>query len=484
MIKTILKVLGGIVAFILVLIIAASVAIMFIVNKGMIEDQMKKALNRHVKIENISVGIFSIVSGIEVNKVTISNFKTAQQLEALKDKPVPAGDVFVSTESLRLKLKFLPLLKKQFELKELVLYTPTVNVSRSKAGVFNFDDLTRPKKLTREEQAELEKEKAEEAKEPKKPFTADDIPVAISIGKVGFKDGTVNYYDGTLNQKFQIYKLTAMLSGITIDPKNLETKDSAKLTIYMGVKNVGPVRSGSVNTFDVTFDVSGTVKPFDLKTRRLDPEVSVHAGSPEGMISGLQIFNSIAGNNVLSKYIGNQLDFLKGKQSWEGSKMAYVDVWYKAGVAKLTNGNLKLKECRLLFDGAFNTNTKGLNVNLELELLESRNNAIKVGIRKQVESGLKQLGAKKYVDPNKIAETAMKPLLNKNGMVYMKFKVTGTTAKPNAALAHPALGSIGDIIKQVAGNVLLEAGKEAAGKAIKDGAKSLVKGLPKIKLKL
>jgi hypothetical protein len=50
MVKTILKVLGGLVAFILVLIIAASVAIMFIVNKGMIEDQMKKALNRHVQI--------------------------------------------------------------------------------------------------------------------------------------------------------------------------------------------------------------------------------------------------------------------------------------------------------------------------------------------------------------------------------------------------------------------------------------------------
>jgi len=271
-----------------------------------------------------------------------------------------------------------------------------------------------------------------------------------------------------------------MLYSIVIDPKDLEKKDSAKLKIYMGVKNIGPVRSGSVDSFDVTFDVSGTVKPFDLKTRRLEPEVSVHAGSPEGMVTGLQIFNSIAGNNVLSKYIGNQLDFLKGKQTWEGSKMAYVDVWWKAGVAKLSNGNLKLKECRLLFGGIFNTNSKGLNVDLELELLESRNNAIKVGIRRQVESGLKQLGAKKYVDPNKIAETAMQPLLNKNGMVYMKFKIAGTTAKPAAKLTHPALGSIGDIIKKVAGNVILEAGKEAAGKALKDGGKSLMKGLKKL----
>jgi hypothetical protein len=480
MVKTILKVLGGLVALILVLIIAASIAIMVIVNKGMIEDQMKKALNRHVQIEDVSVGIFSIVSGIKVEKVTISNFKTAQQLEALKGKPVPAGDVFINTESLRLKLKFLPLLKKQFELKEFMLYSPTVNVSKSAAGVYNFDDLTRPKKLTKEEQAELDKEKAEEAKEPNKPFTADDIPVAISVGKVGLKDGTVNYYDGALGQRFQLYKMTAMVYDIVIDPKALEKKDNAKIKLFLGIKNVGPVRSGSVDSFDITVDVKGDVKPFDLKTRMLEPEISLHAGSPEGMVTGLQIFNSIAGNNVLGKYLGNQLNFLKGKQSWKGSKKAYVDVWYKAGLAKLTNGNLKLPECNLLFDGAYYTRSKGLNVNLELEMNESRTGAVKVGLRKQIESGLKKLGATKYATPEKIVDSALKPLLNKNGMVYMKFAVTGTTGAPNVRLAHPALGSLDDIIKQVAGDVIKGAAKEAASKALKDGGKSLMKGLKKL----
>ena len=483
MVKTILKVLGGIVAFILVLIIAASIAIMVIVKKGMIEEQMVKALNRQVQIKDVSIGIFSLISGIKIENVTISNFKTPHQLEALKGKPVAAGDVFINMELLRLKFKFLPLLKKQFELQELMLYSPTVNVSKSADGVFNFDDLTRPKKLTKEEQAELEKKKAEEAKEPKKPFTADDIPVAISVGKVGLKDGTINYHDGKLGQNFQIYKATVMLYDIVIDPKNLEKKDIAKIKLYLGLKNVGPVRSG-VDTFDITFDVDGEVKPFDLKTRKVDPEVSLHAGSPEGMFTGLQIFNSIAGNNILGKYMGNQLSFLKGKQSWKGSRAAYVDVWYKAGLAKLSNGKIKLSECRLLFDGVYNTISKALGVNLELELIESRSKAIRTGIRKQIESGLKALGAKKYVNPEKIADTAIKPLLNKDGLVYMKFKVTGTSAQPNAQLAFPALGSLDDIIKSVAGNVIMEAGKEAAGKAAKQGAKqgskALMKGLKKL----
>ncbi len=482
MVKKILKIVGGFIAFIILLVVIASVAIIFIVNKELVQNQMIKALNRHVQIQDISVGIFSVVSGIEVKKVTISNFKTEKQLEALKGKPVPAGDLFVSMESLRLKLKFLPLMKKQFQLKECVMYTPVVNVSRSKGGAFNFDDLTRPKKLTKEEQEELEKEKAEEAKNPKKPFTADDIPVAINIGEVGVKNGTVNYYDGQFDQRFQIYKLTAMVYNITIDPKDLQNKNNAKVTIYMGLRNVGTVKTGSVDTLDITFDIDGKVKPFDMKTRKLDPEASLHAGSPDGVITGLQIFNAIAGNNILSKYIGDQLSFLKGKQSWKGSKLAYVDVWYKAGVAKLSNGNLKLKECRLLFDGAFNTNSKALDVNLELELLKERNNAIKVGIRRQVESGLKRLGVDKYATPEKIAEAAMKPLLNKNGMVYMKFKVAGTTSKPTAQLTHPKLGSIDDIIKQIAGGVILEAGKQAGKKAIEEGGKQLLKKAGKIKL--
>jgi len=485
MIKKILKICGGLIAFIIILIIAASVAVMLFVNKGLIENQMSKALNRHVQIQDISVGIFSIVSGFEVKKVAISNFKTEKQLEALKGKPVPPRDVFVSMESMRLKLKFLPLLKKQFVLKEFVMYTPTVNIARSKDGVFNFDDLLRPKKLTKEEQAELEKKKAEEAKKPKepaKPLTADDIPVAVTIGEVGIKDGIVNYYDGTLDQRFQVYKLTTVVYDIAIDPKELASKDNAKVKIFMGVRTVGPVKSGSVESFDITGDIDGNVKPFDLKTRKLDPEVSLHVGSPEGEITGLQIFNAIAGNNILGKYIGDALSFLKGKQSWKGSKLAYVDVWYKDGVAKLSNGNLKLRECRLLFEGTTNTRTKALDVPLELETLKERTNAIKVGVRKQIESGLKRLGVKKYTNPEKITDVAMKPLLNKDGMVYMKFKVTGTTAKPTAMLTFPQLGSLDEIIKKVAGDVVLEAGKEAGKKVIEDEGKKLLKKTPKIKL--
>ena len=212
--KKVLKWLGIAIGAIVALVIIASVVIMLVVDEKMISEQMEKAINRHVVIENISVGIFSVVSGIEVNNVQISNFKTAKQLEALKDKPVSKGDIFVGLKAFKFKLKFLPLLKMKFVLREITLYEPVINVVKNKNGKFNFDDLTKPGPKT-EEPAVKEEPKKEG---PAKPFTADDLPISITIGKIGIEKGQLKYEDQSLGQTFQIYDLTTLIHSINIDP--------------------------------------------------------------------------------------------------------------------------------------------------------------------------------------------------------------------------------------------------------------------------
>ncbi len=90
--KKIFKWVAIVICGIFALIIIASIILMLVVTKDMIAEQMEKALNRHVTIEKIDVSIFSVVSGIEVKGVAISNFKTPKQLEALKGKPVEKGE--------------------------------------------------------------------------------------------------------------------------------------------------------------------------------------------------------------------------------------------------------------------------------------------------------------------------------------------------------------------------------------------------------
>jgi hypothetical protein len=121
MFKKILISIGSLIAAILILVIIAGIIIMIKVDKTFIASQISQAQHRQVYIEKIDVSIFSIVSGIEIKKVAISNFKTPPQLAALQGKPVPASDLFTGMETLRFKIRFLPLLKKKFDLKELVL---------------------------------------------------------------------------------------------------------------------------------------------------------------------------------------------------------------------------------------------------------------------------------------------------------------------------------------------------------------------------
>jgi hypothetical protein len=476
MFKKIFITLGAIVGAIIILVIIAGIVIMITVNKEFIESQMSKVLNRQVHIEKIDVSIFSFVSGIEIKNVAISNFKTPEQLAHLKGKPVAAGDIFVGMEALRFKVKFLPLFKKQFELKELVLYSPLINVSKNKQGVFNFDDLIKSKKAKPEEKTSVKKKE-----EPAKQITADDLPIAISVGEIGIKNGTINYYDGEYDQKFQIYKLTTLAYDIDIDPKELQAKDIVKLKMGLGMKTIGAMKTGSVQSFDITIDATGRLIPFDLKTRQLDPEIILHIGFPYGQITGLQIFNAIASVPLLGDYLGEHISFLKGKQEWKDSKDSSLDLRYKDNKAEITNGKFDLKDAALKFAGSMNTESKALDMNLDMLMKKEINDSVKTSLAKRIDAGIKNPDVKKYADPNKLAEAAMQPLLNKDGLIDLKMKVGGTTKKTDVKLVEPKLDSLDSIIKKSAGSILMEVGKGAGKQLLKDeGQKKILDSVPNL----
>lgn len=220
------------------------------------------------------------------------------------------------------------------------------------------------------------------------------------------------------------------------------------------------MKTGSVQNFDVTLDTTGKVIPFDIKTRYLDPEVILHVAIPDGEITGLQIFNSVAAIPLLGDYLGQYISFLKGKQQWKDSKETGVDVRYKANKAQLSNGRLDLKEAKLLFDGTVNTNSKALDMNLDMVMKKDINDGVKSALAKKIEAAIKSPEAKKYADSNKLAEAAMEPLLNKDGQIDLKLKVGGTTRKTNTTLVKPQLDSLSTVVKKAAGSVATQAGKQ------------------------
>ncbi len=470
MVKKLLAAAGIVAAIIIVLLIAAAVIIYIKVDKAFISSQMAQGLNRQVSIEKIDISIFSVLSGVEVKNVVVSNFKTPQELAGLQGKQVAADDVFVRMEAFRFKVKILPLLGRHIELKELVLYSPVINLSKNRQGLMNIDDLIKSKKPADQEKKEAPR------KEPAKPISADDIPVAIAVGEIGIKNGTINYYDGEYDQKVQIYKLTVLAYDIAVDPKNLEKNDEIKIRLDMGVRTVGALKSGSVENFDITLNAAGRVIPFDAKTRLLVPEAILHLAVSDGEITGLQLFGAVAAVPILGDYLGEHLQFLKGRQQWKGSSRNGLDLHYRQAKVEITNGRLGLKDADILFDGGMNIDTKAVDMNLNLLLAKELNEAVQATLAQKIEA-LAGSDVKKYADPARLAGIAMTPLLNRDGRIDLKVKVAGTTMKPDVIITQPPLGSLGSLIQDQAGSLAVEAGRSAARQLLKDDQKKVLENI-------
>jgi hypothetical protein len=470
MIKKVLKWLGIVIGAIIVLIIAASIVLMLIVDEKMIASQMENVLNRHVTIKKLSVGVFAVASGIEVRDVRISNFKTKKELAALKDKPVPEKDLFVGLKAFNFKIKLIKLLSGQVVLDELVLYEPVINIIKNKNGVFNFDDLTKPAPVAKKE---IKKEEPKKTKQDQsKPFTADDLPIEISVGKIGLEKGQLKYFDEGMAQTFQVYNLTALVHSIKIDPKDLLNKDSVGLAISMGVKTIGEVKSGSVKSFDIGFDIKGIAIPFDKKTRIANPEIDLKMGLPYGTITGLQIFEKLKEVEQLAKYCG-KLDFLKKEIKW---KNAFVNVWYKNNVVKLKEGKIPTDDYALTYAGQTNISTKAVDLDIDMLLADKNEKSIRSGVEKNIKKAITGKTAK-YIKPETIADIAMKSLLNKDGKVELKFQVTGNLNDPKTKLISPKLSSLSDVVKGSSGDI-----KDAAKDQVKEKAKDAAeKGADKAK---
>ncbi len=426
---------------VVVLLVAAAVVAILTINKDMVAKQMEKSLNRKVTIGAIKVSIFSVVSGIDVENVRISNHKKPERIAEMKE--VTDNDLFVSLKAFRFKLKFGSLLKKKFELTELTLYEPKAFIVRYPDGSLNISDLMQAKPKEETEKQPVEK------KGPTKPLSADDLPVSIAIGKIGAEDGSLSFYDVRTGQNISVYGVTMLIHDIAINPKMLEKEDQVKITIRAGVKTVGTVRTESVKSFDITFAVDGIVKPFDLTTRLLNPEISLTAGSPKGMITGLQIFESMKNVQALEKYCG-RLSFLKDELVWADAK---VGIWYKENTVKLSDGIIKTDDGNISFNGAVNTASKAIDLNTGVILADKHKESIKKGVTDQVGKGIKSLKLDKYLKPEDVAETAMKYVLNEKGQIELVFEVKGTMSKPSTTLVTPKLPTSDELVKDASKSV-------------------------------
>jgi hypothetical protein len=256
-----------------------------------------------------------------------------------------------------------------------------------------------------------------------------------------------------------------------IDPSNLEARNQVKVTFEMGIKPTGRMKTRAVESFDIGLAADGAVKPFDVETRALDPEVALEVGSPHGTVTGLKVFEAIQSVKALEQYTG-ELAFLKDEVTWKDAK---ADLWYKAGTAKISSGRITTDDYSLDFSGSTNLDTKALDLDLGCALGEEATEALRSSIEKNLEKQLKgDVG--KYVSAEALADIAMKHLTNEDGKVYLRYEVTGTTTSPKAKLVEPSVPPVRALFKEVGGDladIAKDAARREGQKAIDDAAKQL-----------
>ncbi|HEV2687616.1 MAG TPA: AsmA family protein, partial [Bryobacteraceae bacterium] len=158
--KTALKVIGIVIAILLV----AALVLPFVINvnsfRPQIESNLSSALGRPVKVGNLSLSILSGAVG-------------ADQL-SIADDPKFSSAPFILAKSLKVGVELMPLIfSKQLNVTHILIDQPEIMLLRNQAGVWNFSSLGGSNK-------------SPEQPAPKSPGTLTVAKLELTDGKISF----------------------------------------------------------------------------------------------------------------------------------------------------------------------------------------------------------------------------------------------------------------------------------------------------------
>ena len=133
---------------------------------------LEEALNRRIDVGEVHLSL------IPTPSIRLSNLKVS-------DSAAFADNTFFTAQQLRLKLRFLPLLRGRFEITELVLDKPIFNLLKQPDGSFNYADIG-AKKTPVDHRREVKKKS-----DAIKPAAGAAAPLAIP-NRVRVQDGELN----------------------------------------------------------------------------------------------------------------------------------------------------------------------------------------------------------------------------------------------------------------------------------------------------
>jgi AsmA protein len=178
------------VLLLLVLAIAGLISLPFFIDpndyKQDIAEQVEKATGRELKLDgDIHLSVFPWIA-LEMGPVSLSNAKGF------------SADSFAKVNAAQIRIKLLPLLKKQLEMDTVVLDGLVLNLETNKAGKTNWDDLAGSQAKAKTSPASKEST----AKDDATPALA-----AVSIAGVKLTNANILWSDKSTGQQYQLNNL-------------------------------------------------------------------------------------------------------------------------------------------------------------------------------------------------------------------------------------------------------------------------------------
>ena len=223
-----LKVLGGILAVLVLLVVGAAILIPLLVDpndfKGEITARVKQATGRDLRIDgNIGLSVFPWL-GVELGGVTLSN------APGFGDQP------FAAVKSARVRAKLLPLLSRRLEVDRVRAEGVRLGLIRDPGGRTNWEDLAG--------KAPAEAIPTEKTTPPKPEEAA---LAALAIGGVELADAELVWDDRQAGQRLA-------LNGIDLKTGAIEPGRPLDVQLAFNLDNTQPAVQARV-------EVTGTVHP-------------------------------------------------------------------------------------------------------------------------------------------------------------------------------------------------------------------------------
>jgi AsmA protein len=264
-VKTALKIIGIVVAVLLV----AAIALPFLVNvnsfRPQIESRLSEALGRPVTVGNLSLSLLS--GGVRADQLSIA------------DDPKFSNAPFIKAKSLKVGVELMPLIfSKQLNVTEIVIDEPEIALLRNQAGIWNFSSLGN----------------SAEKKTPEKSTGASNLNVAkleLTGGKISF---------GAIPPK----RKPIVYDKVDISMRNFSMGSAFPVTASMRLPGGGSVKlDGTLGPIN-SQDVSLSPLQAKLNIEKLDLSQSAMV-DPNAGISGLADFDgSIASDGRIAKTNG------------------------------------------------------------------------------------------------------------------------------------------------------------------------------------